>query len=170
VFEALFGLLRTVTNESTVQYTLATLDVLTTLQPERAADMHVASRNHPASSTPTSSLTLSRLLSRPDVFTQTRAAKLLALSLTTAQKMDWDIVTLFLDWLIAQLRGAKGGESVVVVATGALGSLLRNRDVRRAVAQNLPLLVCPTPLFVSPPLRILNALSRCACLSPHVWS
>jgi hypothetical protein len=141
MFEALLGLLRTVTNESTVQYALATLDVLTTLQPERAGDMHVPSRSHPSSSKPTSSITLFRLLSRPDTFTQCKAAKLLALSLRTAPAMERDIVTLFLDWLMAQLRSPSGGESSMVVATGALGSLLRDRGVRSQVAQNVPLLV-----------------------------
>ena len=68
-FEALFNVLRTVTNEATVQYTLALLDELLTLHPDQAVALHFEA---PASggAPPNAPLVLSRLLSRTDWFTQ----------------------------------------------------------------------------------------------------
>ena len=144
-FEALLGLLRSVTNETTVQYTLALLDELTMMHPERAGDMHVASRSHPTAGPPNAPLTLCRLLTRADWYTQARAAKLLALALRTAPRQDPEIVAAFLDWITGQLRQRSAGDDRVLVATGALAGLLRSRDVRSQYALNVPILVRSAP-------------------------
>lgn len=71
-FEALFNVLRTITNEATVQYTLALLDELITLQPSLAPAMHLSESASPGGSAPNTPLVLSRLLTRSDWFTQVR--------------------------------------------------------------------------------------------------
>lgn len=148
MFEALLGLLRSVTNETTVQYTLALLDELTMMNPEQAGDMHVPSRSHPTSGPPNAPLTLSRLLTRSDWFTQSRAAKLLALALQTADKQDPEIVAAFLNWLTGQLRHPSAGDDSILVATGALAGLMRSREVRTQYALNVPILVRPCRLYL----------------------
>ena len=73
VFEALFNTLRTVTNESTVQYTLALLDDIVARDPGCAKAMHETAKDRAGAAPPNAPLVLSRLLSRTDWFTQARS-------------------------------------------------------------------------------------------------
>lgn len=47
IFEAFFSVLRNVSQEATVQYTLALLDEILALDPSREKDMHAPSPQHP---------------------------------------------------------------------------------------------------------------------------
>ena len=47
MFEAFFSVLRNVSQESTVQYTLALLDEMLAMDPAREKDMHAPSPQHP---------------------------------------------------------------------------------------------------------------------------
>jgi V-ATPase subunit H len=143
VFEALFNVLRTVTNEATVQHALALLDDAVARDHALAKEMHTPSPEHKGAAPPNAPLVLSRLLSRSDWFTQARAARLLsaALAAAPAGSAHGQIVGAFLEWVTGQLRAPAAGDAAVEVATGALGGLLRSRDVRRDFAPHVPLLV-----------------------------
>ena len=86
-FEALFNVLRTITNQEIVQYALAVLDDITTTDPSMIPAMHQPSPEHKSASPPNAPLVLSRLLTRSDWFTQARAAKLLAAALRSAPQV-----------------------------------------------------------------------------------
>jgi hypothetical protein len=145
VFEALFTVLRNVSHEATVRYTLALVDEILTLDPAREEELHTPSPKHPSAPPPNRALVLSRLLSRDDWFTQAKAAKLLSRALKASQSTDNVIVSQFLEWLSGQLRQPSHGEESILVASGALSGLLRSRQVRSVYARNIPLLVRTLP-------------------------
>ena len=137
-YEALFSVLRNVTKQEVVQYTLALLDHITFMEPSSVASLHGTSSS---GSAPNAPLVLSRLLSRPDQFTQARAARLLASALRTAPQPDDKIVASFMEWITGQLRAEQAAPEILEVATGALAVLLRDRAARTNFAHNVPLLV-----------------------------
>eukprot|EP00892_Ulva_mutabilis_P008643 jgi/Ulvmu1/6150/UM028_0006.1 len=141
IFEAFFSVLRNVSQESTVQYTLALLDEILSMDPSKEKDMHAPSPQHPGAPPPNRTVILSRLLSRDDWFTQAKAAKLLSIALKSSPADDSPIISQFLEWLTGQLRQPSHGEESVLVASGALAGLLRSREVRAEYARGVSLLV-----------------------------
>jgi hypothetical protein len=163
IFEALFNVLRNVTNEAMVQYTLALLDDLVTLEPARIADMHSPSPKHRSAAPPNAPLVLSRLLTRTDWFIRSRAAKLLSAALNSAPDIDGAIVSSFLEWLQGQLRQPSAADDSILVASGALAGLLRSREVRSESALTVPLLVRPPP----PGRQCPSCRARCPGAAPN---
>lgn len=141
VFEAFFSVLRNISHQETIQYTLAMLDEMLTLDPDRIADIHTPSPQHPGAPAPERAVILGRMLERQDWFTQAKAAKLLSMVLKSSEEHNPAIRSRFLDWLTAQFHRPSNPDESFVVASGALAGLLRTREVREQYVREVPLLV-----------------------------
>lgn len=134
-------MLRNISHQETIQYTLAMLDDMLTLDPDRIADMHSPSPQHPGAPAPDRAVILARMLERQDWFTQAKAAKLLSLALKTSEQDSPAIRSKFLEWLTAQFHRPSNPDESFLVASGALAGLLRSREVRQEYSREVPVLV-----------------------------
>jgi hypothetical protein len=123
--------LRTISQTDAVQYTLAMLDEMLTLNPERIADMHSPSPQHPGAPAPDRAVILARMLERQDWFTQAKAS----------DEPKPGITSKFLEWLTSQFQRPSNPDEAYLVASGALSGLLRSREVRKEYSREVPLLV-----------------------------
>jgi V-type H+-transporting ATPase subunit H len=134
--------LRNISHQETIQYTLAMLDEMLTLEPDRIADMHSPSSQHPGAPAPDRCVILARMLERQDWFTQAKAANLLSKALKASEEDNSAIRSKFLEWVTAQFQRPSNPDESFLVASGALSSLLRTREARQEYSRHLPLLVC----------------------------
>ena len=118
------------------------LDEMLTLDPDRIAEMHSPSPQHPGAPAPDRAVILARMLERQDWFTQAKSAKLLSLALKTSDQDNAAIRSKFLEWLTAQFHRPSNPDDSFLVASGALAGLLRTREVRQEYSREVPLLVC----------------------------
>jgi V-type H+-transporting ATPase subunit H len=154
--EAFLSVLRNVSKEETVQYVLALLLQMLSVNPARAKLFHQQSEVH-LSSIPDPYTVFLRLLQRQDWFTQEKSCKLLTTIVehrpdrkTTAFAngiMAGDAlatnpvsggpdpaeqpVTTFMDWLCSQLRRPSNPSKSVPTAVASLSALLRERGCRQ---------------------------------------
>lgn len=143
--EAFLSVLRNVTKEETVQYVLALLLQMLSVNPSRAKLFHQSSDMH-LSSVPDPYTVFLRLLQRPDWFTQEKACKLLTAVIETRPKRSFvpepssssatatdpaeQAITSFIEWLCAQLRRPSNPQKSVPTAVSALGVLLKDKGTR----------------------------------------
>ncbi|KAL3157490.1 hypothetical protein ABBQ32_011954 [Trebouxia sp. C0010 RCD-2024] len=145
--QAFLNVLRNVTKEEAVQYVLALIDDLLSVDPARAQLFHQESDIHLATLPDPYSIFL-RLLNKTDWFTQAKAAKALTAILEArpdkepfvladgapnealvSQGVDHAMKT-FIEWLCSQLRRPFNPTHSVPAAIHCLCRLLRERSVR----------------------------------------
>jgi V-type H+-transporting ATPase subunit H len=162
VFEALFSVLRNISHQETIQFTLAMLDEMLTLKPDRIADMHSPSPQHPGAPTPDRCVILARMLDRQDWFTQAKAANLLSKALKASEEDNSAIRSKFLEWVTAQFYRPSNLSESLLVASGALSGLLRTREARQEYARHLPLVVRALQGYLA------NAMASCG-FEEYAW-
>lgn len=149
--EAFVSVLKTVSKEDTVQYTLALLLQMLQENPGRARFFHQQSEQHQGSS-PDPYTAFVRLLQRQDWFTQEKSVRLLAAviegrprtslgfsngilstdansSYGTPDPAEQHIAT-FIDWLVGQLKRPSNTAKSVTVSISILAVLLKERGTR----------------------------------------
>lgn len=148
---AMMSVLQNVTKEETVQYVLALLDEMLTVDSRRASLFFNHSPDQQVSYTNPYAILLS-LLQREDWFTQEKAARILSLVLSSREEKHMldraitfdgaisdshNIVAKtmfsFIDWCLSQLRRPTHPQNSIEISLHSLSVILREKVVRRMV-------------------------------------